>query len=391
VTPKFIGNDIYRRSHLGRTHPLSIPRVSSCIDLSRLLGWLDQNDYIECRPATRSELLRVHRADYLDVLERLEAGQRLSLEEKRRYNVGVNGNPIYAEILSRPATACGATLTAVRTVIDGGVVYSPAGGTHHGRPGHASGFCYLNDIVLGVLDLLDRGYTRIAYVDLDAHHCDGVQDAFHGDRRVLIVSVHEDGRWPYTGLLQDDGGGNAVNVPVPAGFHDDECAFLIGELIVPLLDAFEPELVMIQAGADALAEDPLSKLELSNNALWHAVPILARVAPRAIVVGGGGYNPWSVARCWTGIWASLRGAEIPDRLPHAAEQYLRAISWSRSAGRNPPTHWFTTLRDTPHRGAVRDPVRAAAAILRDDLARRHDKLWAASNDTPGEQAGVRIR
>ncbi len=356
--PTFIGSEIYRRSRYGDKHPLAIPRVSAVMDLCRALNWLDDSCYVESRVATRAELLTFHRPDYIDALIRAEQGELRSLDERRRYNIGLNGNPIFGEIFSRPATACGATLTAVEMLAaEPGVVYSPAGGTHHGRPGHASGFCYLNDPVVGILAFLEKGFERVFYLDVDAHHCDGVQDAFHGDPRVLTVSVHEAGRWPNTGPAHDTAGGSAFNFPVEPGFNDTEMDFVRDEAVAPLIEAFEPQVLFLQTGADALAEDPLSKLELSNNAIWDFVSMVWKSAPRTLIVGGGGYNPWSVARCWSGIWAVLNGNEIPVMLEGAADVFLRSLTWNRAAGRTPPDHWFTTLRDQPRPGPIRATTR----------------------------------
>ena len=368
VKPLFIGHDIFRRSTYGGRHPLAIPRVSACIDLCRALGWIDPDRYIVSPQATPEQLLRFHDAGYLAALQSVEAGAVLSPEMKARYNIGVNGNPVFAEIFSRPATACGATLRATETLREAGIIYSPAGGTHHGRPAQASGFCYLNDPVLGILAFLDQGVERLLYIDIDAHHCDAVQDALAGDPRVRILSVHEDGRWPRTGALHDHGGGTVFNVPVPAGFHDDDMALLLDELILPVAEAFRPQVVMLQGGADALAEDPLARLDLSNNAHWSVVRAVTGMADRVLVTGGGGYNPWSVARCWAGAWATIDGRDIPDRLPHEAEELLRSFTWQRSAGRNPPGHWFTTLRDAPRNGPIAPAVREALTVLRPRLA-----------------------
>jgi acetoin utilization protein AcuC len=354
TNPTFIGSDIYRRSRYTDKHPLAIPRVSAVIDLCRALDWLDDAVYLESRVATRDELLTFHRADYIDALVRAEGGETLSLDERRRFNIGLNGNPIFGEIFSRPATACGATLAAVELLsASEGVVYSPAGGTHHGRPGHASGFCYLNDPVIGLLAFLERGFDRLLYVDIDAHHCDGVQDAFHGDPRVLAVSIHEAKRWPNTGLAHDTADGSALNLPVDPAINDTEMALLRDDVVLPAVEAFQPQVLFLQTGADALMEDPLSKLDLSNNAIWDFVHALKGVSPRTLVVGGGGYNPWSVARCWSGIWAVLNDFPIPDALEGQAEAFLRSLSWHRSAGRTPPDHWFTTLRDPPRPGPIR--------------------------------------
>lgn len=364
--PRFIGSEIYRHSSYGSKHPLAIPRVSACMDLCRTLGWLDHAVYIDSPRATPAQLARFHAPDYVAALEATEAAQRVLPEHKTRYHIGANGNPVFPEIFRRPATACGGTLKAVELIRGGtGIVYHPAGGTHHGRPDRASGFCYFNDPVLGLKALLEVGFARVLYLDVDAHHCDGVEDAFVGEPRVLMISVHEAGRWPHTGALDDRAGGSARNLPVPPGLNDSEFVFLLDEAILPVAERFHPEVVMVQGGADALADDPLSKLALSNRALWRAVCAAKRLAPRLIVLGGGGYNPWAVARCWSGIWATLNDLAIPDRLPLAAEAFLRGLSWHRSAGRNPPGHWFTTLGDPPRPGPIRPELRdIATATLR---------------------------
>ena len=269
-------------------------------------------------------------------------------------------------MFSRPATACGGSLLGARLIARGGTVYNPAGGTHHGRPARANGFCYFNDPALAILALLDGGLARVLYLDVDAHHGDGVQDAFAEDARVLTVSLHEAGRWPLlsdhdAGTIRDRGGGVARNLPVPAGFNDSELNYLLEHAILPLAQAFAPEAVVLQGGADGLADDPMSRLELSNRALWRVVAAVKDLAPRLLMLGGGGYNPWTVARCWTGVWATLNGLEVPARLPEQGEAILRALSWRHRLGRRPPEAWFTTLADAPRTGPVRAEVRTLAA------------------------------
>lgn len=355
--PIFIGNDIYRLSTYGSRHPLAIPRVSTAIDLSRAMGWLTTDAYVESRLATTEELARFHSRDYIEAVQKAEAQQRLDPDEIVRYNIGRMENPIFAEVFRRPATSSGAVLMAARMLRDPGIVYSPAGGTHHGRPDRASGFCYFNDPVLGILALLDDGLERICYVDLDAHHGDGVQDAFADDDRVLTISVHQDTLWPRTGRVEDRAGGMARNLPVPAGFNDCELTYIVHRALIPLGRAFKPQALVIQAGADALADDPMSKLDLSNRGLWAALHDLKDLAPRVLVLGGGGYNPWSVGRAWAGVWAVLNGID-PDVPPTPnAEAILRALTWTRRQGRNPPEHWFTTIADQPNDGPVRDEIK----------------------------------
>lgn len=369
--PLFLGSEIYRGSSYGAKHPLAIPRVSTAIDLSRAMGWLPDAVYRDSPLATPEELARFHAPDYIAALRRAEAEQRVDAGTGERYNLGRLENPIFPEMYRRPAVSTGAAILAGRLLagVPAGIVYSPASGTHHARPGRASGFCYFNAPVLGILALLDAGVERVLYVDLDAHHGDGVEDAFAEDGRVLTLSVHEDGRWPFTGKVEDRPGALACNLPVPPEFNDTEMDYLLETAIVPLGQGFRPQALVIQTGADALAEDPLSRLELSNGALWRAVRALIGLAPRVLVVGGGGYNPWSVGRCWAGIWAVLNGIDPAVPPTPEAEGVLRALSWSRAAGRNPPDHWFTTLADAPRPGPLRDEVRRVAAAAMTKMER----------------------
>ena len=360
--PVYIGSEIYRRSTYGPKHPLAIPRVSTVTDLCRALGWLDTDAFVSAPMATPAELARFHDPDYLAALARAEASQTVSAAERARFGIGAEGNPVYPEMFRRPATSAGGVMLAARLLAEGGVVHCPGGGTHHGRRERAAGFCYVNDPVLGLLTWLDMGLERLVYLDIDAHHGDGVQDAFHDDPRVFTISLHETGRWPFTGAAEDRAGGAARNLPVPAGFNDSELAVLMEEAVLPLIARLQPQAIMLQCGADGLAEDPLARLGLSNNAHRAVVTALLGLSPRLLVLGGGGYNPYTVARCWTMVWGALNGLEPPARLPAAAEAVLRGLSYNRAAGRNPPDHWCTTLRDAPREGPVRPEIRALAAL-----------------------------
>jgi len=363
--PIYVGSEIYRRSTYGPTHPLAIPRVTTCTDLCRAMGWLPHEVFVTAPMAELNAVTRFHAADYVAALARAEELQSVSEDDRARYRIGAEGNPVYPEIFRRPMTSAGGVMLAAALTAQGGVVHCPGGGTHHGRPDRASGFCYLNDPVLGILAWLDQGLERIVYLDIDAHHGDGVQDAFHDDPRVLTISVHEAGRWPFTGAADDRAGGAARNLPVPRGFNDSEMAWLLRHAILPLVAAHRPQAIFLQCGADALEEDPLARLSLSNNAHWSVVSAIRDRAPRLIVTGGGGYNPYTVGRCWAGVWATLNDFLVPDRTTPEAEAVLRALTYNRAAGRNPPDHWFTTLRDAPRNGPVRDEIKqlAAQAVL----------------------------
>ena len=365
-----IGSELHRHSSFGSWHPLSVPRVTVALDLIRAMRWIDPDHYIDAPMAEPAEVTRFHDPGYVAALRAAEAEQRVSDAVRDRYGLGVGANPIYPEMYRRPMTGAGGLMLAARLTAGGGLVQCLAGGTHHGRPDRPSGFCYLNDVVLALLVWQELGLDRIAYVDLDAHHGDGVQDAFAADERVLTISVHEAGRWPFTGLVEDRAGGAARNLPVPAGLNDSEMRVLVRDAILPLVAAHRPRAIFAQCGADALEEDPLSRLALSNNALTDAVAGLRDLAGTLgvplIVTGGGGYNPFSTGRCWALLWATLNRIPVPPLVTAEAEAVLRALRHPRSAGRNPPAHWFTTLQDAPREGPVRPEIRQLVGQVLED-------------------------
>lgn len=372
MTPLFIGAEIYRNSTYGGWHPLRIPRVSTAMDLSRALGWLPRRQFRVSPRAKPAALHLWHDPDYVAALVQAEADGAVSAEVRARHNLGTPSNPVFGEVFRRPATAAGGSMLAGAILGSGpGVIYHPAGGTHHGLPDRANGFCYLNDPVLAILSLRQAGLRRVAYVDIDAHHCDGVAVAFRGDPEVLMISVHEERRWPFTGELEETEGGAALNLPVPRGLNDSEMAFLRDALILPAVAQFAPEAIVLQCGADAVEEDPLSRLALSNNAHWAVVAALGALTERYLVLGGGGYNPWTVGRLWAGVWATLNGLEIPDRLPPEAEAVQRELSWAGAkVTRVPDAALFNTLRDPPRPGPIRPELRARVEVLLRRIADR---------------------
>jgi acetoin utilization protein AcuC len=357
IPPLYVGSEIYRHSSYGPKHPLAVPRVSVCTDLSRALGWLPDAVYRDAPIATDQQLSQFHTSAYIAALRQAEADQAVTDEIRTRFRIGAEGNAVYPEVFRRPAISAGGVMLAARLAAEGRFVHCPGGGTHHGRPDRASGFCFLNDPVLGLLTWLDLGLENIVYLDIDAHHGDGVQDAFHDDDRVFTISLHERARWPFTGAVHDRAGGAARNFPLPAGCNDSEFAYAMNHAVLPLIAARRPQAIMLQAGADGLDEDPLAKLSLSNNTHRAVVQAVMRLAPRLVVLGGGGYNPWTVGRCWALIWGTLNDFPIPDRLSPDAESILRALRFDRAAGRNPPEHWFSTLLDAPRDGPIRDEIR----------------------------------
>lgn len=359
--PIMIGSEIYRNSRYGEGHPLSIERVTPVMDLTFALGWANESVFIDSPIATFDMLTRYHDKKYVSAVIEAEKFQDVSDDIRELYNLGAGGNPIFPEVFTRPATAVGGAILAGQMLSENerGTVYSIAGGTHHAQKSKAYGFCFFNDVVLGILTMLDNGLERVLYVDLDAHHGDGVQDAFKDDQRVFTISIHEKDRWPRTGNLKDRASGFARNLPVPARFNDAELEAIISKAVVPLGLEFDPEAVVIQSGCDALSDDPQSKLELSNLALWNAVRRIVKLAPRVLVVGGGGYNPWATARAWSGVWATLNDINPNIDLPLEGIDILKSLTWNHSKGRNPPEHWFYTIADEANFGVVRDEISIA--------------------------------
>ena len=348
LAPVFVSHDLYRRHGYGSNHPLGIARVGPVMDLCLALGWLPADAYRESPVASEAQLLKFHTQDYVRALREASESGRVDAQSRDRYRLGTMENPLFPGLYERAATSVGGSILAAELAFEGRIAFHPAGGTHHGRPDRASGFCYFNDPVFAILTLMEKGSKRILYADLDAHHGDGVQDAFAGEARVHTVSIHEANRWPHTGAANDAGGGRSHNFPVARGFGDEQLEALLEGEVLPLSRRIAPDAVVITCGADALAGDPLSAMALSNVALWSAVERIAALAPAAVVLGGGGYNPWTVARYWGGLWGRLTGREIPARLPAAARAILESLECDLVDEEDRREEWLTTLADSSH-------------------------------------------
>jgi acetoin utilization protein AcuC len=363
----FIGHDIYRQAAYGNLHPLAIPRVETVVDLCRALGWFRAGEYEVSPRASEEALTAFHDPAYVAALRDASRDGRVDAAARSRHGIGTMENPIFPGVFERASTSVGGSIRAAELALEGRIAFHPAGGTHHGKRDRASGFCYFNDPVFAILRLLEEGIGRIAYVDLDAHHGDAVQDAFRADPRVHTFSIHESGRWPYTGAADDMGDGRACNLPVPRGFNDSELAFLAEALLLPLARALRPQAVVITCGGDCLAGDPLAGLSLTNTALWDAVERIAALAPVTVVLGGGGYNPWTLTRYWSGLWARLAGHPIPQKLPTHARALLQKLSCDLVDDEDLRAEWLDEIADRPNPG----PVRPEVLALRREILGRH--------------------
>lgn len=349
----FVTHPVFREPAWGAHHPLAIARQGAVLELCLACGWLPDGALQHCEPASFEQLATHHDEDYVAALQRASRAGRVTVAERARFNFGNMENPIFPGVYERAAASVGGSICAANEALRGRRAFHPAGGTHHGQPGRASGFCYFNDPVFAIQTLLSAGAAPVLYVDLDAHHGDGVEAAFADDSRVFMISIHEVGRWPFSGALDQRGGGNARNFPAPRGFTDSELKFLIDEPISELAERIAPESVVIVAGADCLLGDPLSTMAISNVGLWDAVESVCAFAPVQVVLGGGGYNPWTTARAWAGLWGRLAGFDPPPILPAAAARLLNNMSCDLLDDDELEPRWTTSLCDAPNQSPVR--------------------------------------
>lgn len=317
-----IHSEAYARFDYGPTHPLRMERLGLAFALMEAYGLtaLPGTRVLAPTPAEPAALRQFHTEEYLEVLRAASAGLEIPLAA--RYGLGPGDNPIWPGMYEASALACGGSIAAAELVASGEVsrAFAFAGGLHHAMPDRASGFCYLNDVVLAIQTLRAQG-LRVCYVDIDAHHGDGVQHAFYDCADVLTISTHERGDrlFPGTGFVDEIGSGPglgyAVNLPLNPGTDDAVYLEAFDAVVPPLVGAFRPDVIVAQLGIDSHRTDPLAHLELTVNGFAEALRRVLALAPRLVALGGGGYDLGNVARAWTVAWALMNEVELPDRLP----------------------------------------------------------------------------
>ncbi len=346
-----IHSDQYTRFDYGPDHPLRMERLGLTWRLMEAYGLttLAGAKVVAPEPADEAALARFHAGQYLEVLKAVSGG--LHLPGAYRYGLGPGDNPIFPGLWEASCLAAGGSLLAARLVADGDVerAFHFAGGLHHAMPDRASGFCYVNDPVLAILALRERGW-RVCYVDIDAHHGDGVQFAFYADPNVLTISTHERGDrlFPGTGFVEEHGEGAgqgyAVNVPLEP-YTDDPVYHEAFEAVVPpLLGAFKPDVVVAQLGIDSHHTDPLTHLSLSVQGFARTVARIVEMSPRLVALGGGGYDLTNVARAWTAAWAVMNGRELAAELPPAFAPDMRRFDFRSPSLWDPPSEIPATIR-----------------------------------------------
>jgi acetoin utilization protein AcuC len=360
----------FEQFSFGEEHPFKIMRYRLTYELLCELGLVEFPGVrmVECPLASESALAGFHEPGYVATLK------EFSLDETPRanfrYGLGDIENPIFPGVFDWALLGCGGTIEAARLVVEEGVrvVFNMAGGYHHAHAARASGFSYLNDAVVAIQDLVRRG-LRVAYVDIDAHHGDGVQEAFYTTDQVLTVSLHESGEdfFPHTGFSHElgEGAGYGYSVNLPFYRHSDDLIFEQGfaRIVGPLLKAFKPDVLVTQMGVDTLRTDPLTRLEMTTGAIEYAAREFLATGIPWVCLGGGGYEKINVARCWALLWSIIIGVEVSDLLPPGFVSIIRKLGYADQF-----------LRDRPHSAQPNDFARAQV-VLEKNLSFLERKLF----------------
>ncbi len=320
-------SDEQSRLDMGPSHPLKPIRLRHAHDLMRASGLLSASNVREVppQPASQQEIERYHARGYVEAVKAVSRGEWSM--EMGRYGFGMADNPPVPGTYEAAALTAGGSILACEMVTSGqaDAAFAMAGGVHHhAMASRAAGFGVFNDAVIAIKGLADRG-LRVAYVDIDCHHGDGVQAGFYDDPRVLTVSVHESGQYlfPGTGFVNETGHGSgegySVNIPL-APYTTDELWFRAFDAIIPpLVRAFKPDLLFCQLGIDTHYKDPITHMRLTTQGFADAVrrlKLLGDKCPKGwVAVGGGGYDMGAVARAWTMAFAVMAGFDLPERVP----------------------------------------------------------------------------
>ncbi len=371
-----VWTDDYIAYDFGPQHPLKPVRVLLTVELARACGLFDlpNVEVVPPRAAERAEVERVHEPAYLDAVEAIGHNVRGPFDDYG-WGIGLGDNPAFADMHEASMLVCGGGVVAAERVWRGEADHSwyPAGGLHHAMPARASGFCIYNDPAVSIAWMLANGVSKVAYVDVDVHHGDGVQEMFYDDPRVLTISLHESGHFlfPGTGFVDEVGRGDAegtsVNVALPPYTHDDAYRAAFAEVVPPLVESFRPEVLFTQLGCDTHVTDPLAHLALSTSTyrwLAEALHGLAHdhAGGRWVATGGGGYQIYGVVpRAWTIYFADLAGGSLPERVPE---------QWIDTARAHGATQLIEPFADPPidmpesRRDEATQRARAAAAETR---------------------------
>ena len=304
-------------------HPLKPERLKLSYLLSKQLGLLEKVDVIEPTSATREDLELFHSMEYLDSVKK--CSEELCSDFK--HGIGTPDNPVFPKIYETGAKYVGATLDGMKRIIDGASnAFCISGGLHHAHRNAASGFCIFNDVAIAINYIQKKKDCKVLYLDIDAHHGDGVQNAFYQSKNVLTVSIHQSGKtlFPGTGFVYETGGGEgvgySVNIPVIPGAGSIELIRIHDKIVTPLIESYKPDLLVTQLGVDGHYMDPLAHLAYTSHGYETVLTSLRNLSSDIckvgwLSVGGGGYHPVTVARLWTLFLATMLDEKVPEKIP----------------------------------------------------------------------------
>jgi acetoin utilization protein AcuC len=293
----------------------------------------DNRTEVEPIPAERIVLKKFHSARYLHALKTAAKGHWDT--EALHMGIGTLDCPVFAGMYDYSVLATGGTLTAVKKILSGSadIAFNPSGGFHHAGPERASGFCYINDVALACIILAEEG-RRVLYLDVDVHQGDGVSYAFYDRTDVMTISFHESPQtlFPGTGSVKEigkgEGKGYCVNVPLPVGTYDEVYMKAFEHIALPLIGAYNPDVIVFELGADALAGDPLAHLCLTNNTYADIIEHLLSFEKPIVSTGGGGYNIENTVRAWALAWNVFTGVESGHDMHHGVSGVmLESTDW----------------------------------------------------------------
>ncbi|KAL9043348.1 MAG: hypothetical protein Q9214_003463 [Letrouitia sp. 1 TL-2023] len=328
-TVSYHANPEVEKMHFGSKHPMKPWRLTLTNKIVMAYGMHNAMDVYLSRAATSQEMVEYHKQDYIDFLQSVVPTHRLEQDPVTGawpYNMG-DDCPVFDGLFSYCSLYTGASLDAARKVTNNqsDIAINWSGGLHHAKKAEASGFCYINDIVLAILQLL-LYHPRVLYIDLDVHHGDGVEQAFWSTDRVMTLSLHKYDKmnyFPGTGGSDDTGpktnanpgAHHSLNVPLQDGIDDASYIQLFKDVVGPCIKIYNPTAVVIQCGGDSLGGDRLGCFNLNIRAHGACVEYTKKFNLPLIVLGGGGYTPRNVARLWAYETSVCIGTEVHPSLP----------------------------------------------------------------------------
>ena len=305
-------------------HPFNTVRAQRVLEIIKSMGLLSGpgRSIVAPVPAERIVLKKFHSARYLHALKAAAKG-RWDIEALSM-GIGSQDCPVFKGLYEYARLATGATLVGADLLVKGkaDIAFNPSGGYHHAGPEKAAGFCYINDVALACEILAGQG-KKVLFLDVDVHHGDGVAYAFYDRSDVMTISLHQNPKtlFPGTGFADEIGDGPGkgfcVNVPLPVGTYDEAYMKAFKAIVLPLMGAFDPDVIVFELGADALAGDPLANLHLTNNVYADVINHLLSFDKPILATGGGGYNIGNTVRAWALAWSVFCGDDTGEQLDHA--------------------------------------------------------------------------